>query len=593
MTRPGSDQANDVQDLRVLEEQVRTLHRYLPPILAVHLLVGGVMVATLWNTFPGISLKIWALAMLAMLLLRGGLYLHYRRHATPGTTVRHSRYFVAGAALAGMLWGAAGVLFYAPSMEYQLFVLFILVSMGAGAISSLTAYMPAFYAYFPVSMLPINLVLLNSQQPLSVGLGLMALAYIAALSFFAHNISRSLTESLRLRFENVALVNELSAQKDEAEQANVAKSRFLAAASHDLRQPLHALALYVSLLDDVAESPRVRELVNRINRSISTLQTLFNALLDISKLEAGTLVPERESFDLQPLLERLANDYAVEAAHKRLHLAIPPCAETVHSDPALLEQVLRNYLSNALRYTEHGEVRLDATRIGDHLRLDVVDSGIGIEAAQQRLIFEEFYQVGTSTRDRSQGLGLGLAIVARVARLLDHAITVQSVPGQGSTFSVSVPLGKATRVRAATAARADDALTIDRPLCIVVIDDDAAVRESTRIALDSWGCETIVAPSLDAALVQLTDSAPDGIIADYRLGGGRTGIEAIHVLHNRYGARPGIIISGDVAAAPLRDLQESGLQLLHKPVAPARLRVFLNSVRRAAFQREADARRPV
>jgi signal transduction histidine kinase len=592
--KPGrSEPARASQDLRILEEQVRTLHRYLPPILAVHLLVGAVMVATLWDTFPGMALQIWALAMLAMLLLRGGLYLHYRRHATPGTTVRHSRHFVAGAALAGMLWGAAGVLFYAPSLEYQLFVLFILVGMGAGAISSLTAYMPAFYAYFPVSMLPIGLVLLDSHQPLNVGLGLMTLAYIAALSFFAHNISRSLTESLRLRFENVALVKELSAQKDEAEQANVAKSRFLAAASHDLRQPLHALALYVSLLDDAAESPRVRELVNRINGSMSTLQTLFNALLDISKLEAGTLVPERESFALQPLLERLANDYAVEAAHKRLHLAILPCAEIVHSDPALLEQVLRNYLSNALRYTEHGEVRLDVARIGNHLRLDIVDSGIGIEAAQQRLIFEEFYQVWTSARDRSQGLGLGLAIVARVARLLDHEITVQSVPGQGSTFSVSVPLGKATRVRAATAARADDAPAVDRPLRIVVIDDDPAVRESTRIALDSWGCETLVAPSLDAALAQLAESAPDGIIADYRLGGGRTGIEAIHVLHNRYGARPGIIISGDVAAAPLRDLQESGLQLLHKPVPPARLRVFLNSVRRAAFQREANARQPL
>ena len=230
-------------DPRILQEQVRTLHRALPPIMAVHLLVGGTMVVTLRNIFPGPGLQAWGVAMLAMLLLRGLLYLHYRWHATPQTTARHCRHFLFGAALSGVLWGAAGVAFFAPTLEYQLFVLFILVGMGASAISSLTAYMPAFLAYFPISILPVVIRLLWSGQPVPIGLGLMTLGYISALSFFAHNISRSLAESWRLRFENLDLVEVLGAQKNEAEQANVAKSRFLAAASHDLRQPLHALTL--------------------------------------------------------------------------------------------------------------------------------------------------------------------------------------------------------------------------------------------------------------------------------------------------------------------------------------------------------------
>jgi signal transduction histidine kinase/CheY-like chemotaxis protein len=572
-------------DPRILREQVRALHRALPPIMAVHLLVGGAMVATLHRLFPGPALTIWAIAMLAMLLLRGLLYLHYRWHATPQTTARHCRYFLFGAGLSGVLWGLAGVMFFSHSLDYQLFVLFILVGMGAGAISSLTAYMPAFLAYFPISMLPVAIRLLWSDEPVHIGLGLMTLAYISALTFFAHSISRSLAESWRLRFENLDLVEELSAQKNEAEQANVAKSRFLAAASHDLRQPLHALTLYVSLLDEATDAPRVRDFVGKIRRSVDTLQSLFNALLDISKLEAGTLVPERESFAVQPLLDRLANDFAVDAESKRLQLAIPACDAVVYSDPALLEQILRNYLSNAIRYTEQGEIRLAAAPQRESLRFDVSDTGIGIDATQQRLIFDEFYQVDTPGRDRSQGLGLGLAIVARVARLLGHDVAVDSQPRHGATFSVSVPLGRRTEIRTAGAAESTKPYLAAHPVRIVVIDDDIDVRESTRAALEHWGCEVLAVATLNHALSELGGNAPDGVIADYRLEGGHTGLDAIRTLRVHHGLCPGIIVTGDVAAAPLRELKESGLQLLHKPVPPAKLHAFVMNVRRAASAR--------
>lgn len=572
---------------RVLDEQVRALYQSLLPILGVHLLVGGVMVAMLWKLFPGPGLLIWSACLLLMVGVRTALYWHYKRHAKDGIAQRHSRYFVAGAALSGLLWGVAGVAFFPPVLEYRLFVLFILVGMGAGAVSSLTAYLPAFVAYFPLSMLPVALRLVMTEQPVTIGLGLMTLAYVAALSFFARNISRSLAESWRLRFENLDLVRELSAQKLQAEQANRAKSRFLAAASHDLRQPLHAVNLYVSLLDDARDMPRVRELTARIGQSVGTLQNLFGALLDISKLEAGTLVPEQESFLLLPLLDRLGNDFAVEAAHRGLHLEIERSEAVVHTDATLLEQILRNYLSNALRYTRAGQVRLRVQSSGDSHRIEVSDTGIGIEAAQQKRIFEEFYQIQAVGRDSSEGLGLGLAIVARAARLLELEIGVRSIPGEGSTFFVAVPAGDSARILATGEEPGEAAPDSTRPLCILVIDDDPGVRESTQAALAGWGHDGITAASLDDAVAALAGRTPDGIIVDYRLGAGRTGLDALAELERNLGPRPAIIITGDVAGEAMQKLMASGRPWLHKPVAPAKLRAFVQSVRRAASARRA------
>ncbi|HQS99566.1 MAG: hypothetical protein B7Y26_04845 [Hydrogenophilales bacterium 16-64-46] len=572
---------------RVLDEQVRALYQSLLPILGVHLLVGGVMVAMLWKLFPGPGLLIWSACLLLMVSVRIVLYWHYKQHAKEGIAQRHSRYFVAGAALSGLLWGVAGVAFFPPVLEYRLFVLFILVGMGAGAVSSLTAYLPAFVAYFPLSLLPVALRLVMTEQPVTIGLGLMTLAYVAALTFFARNISRSLAESWRLRFENLDLVRELSAQKREAEQANRAKSRFLAAASHDLRQPLHAVNLYVSLLDDAQDMPRVRELTARIGQSVGTLQNLFGALLDISKLEAGTLVPEQESFALLPLLDRLGNDFAVEATHRGLHLEIERSEAVVHTDATLLEQILRNYLSNALRYTRAGQVRLRVLSSGDSHRIEVSDTGIGIEPAQQKRIFEEFYQVQAVGRDSGEGLGLGLAIVARAARLLELEIGVRSASGKGSTFFVAVPAGDPARTHATGEVPGEAAPVSTRPLCLLVIDDDPGVRVSTQTALADWGHDSITAASLDDAVGALAGRIPDGIIVDYRLGAGRTGLDVLTELEQNLGPRPAIVITGDVAGEAMQALMASGRPWLHKPVPPAKLRAFVQSVRRAASARSA------
>lgn len=579
----GAPAAQSAYDDQVLTEQINTLNRFLPLILAVNVLVGAAMIFALRGIADTRQLLVWAVTLLAVVGFRLGMYSSYRRSQGNDTLRTYCRYFSAGAALSGLLWGTAGVLFFQPGqLDYQLFILFILVGMGAGAVSSLTAYMPAFYAYFPVSILPIGIYLSLQNTTLHTGLAIMTLVYVVALSFFGHNIGRSFVLSLRLRFENMDLVAQLSEQKEQAEQANVAKSQFLAAASHDLRQPLHALTLYVSVLDEAIRNPEQRSILDQINHSIRTLQNLFNALLDISKLEAGTLVPERSDFRLKPLLDSLRNDFAADALAKHLELDIQDSDAWVFSDPALLEQILRNYLSNAIRYTDSGGIRLRCTRQGAELRIDVSDSGRGIAAEQQRAIFREFYQLGNPERDRNKGLGLGLAIVERISRLLGHPIAVDSRPAQGSTFSVCVPAGMAgSETPHGAIERAGRGALQAR---LVVIDDDIGVRESTRTLLESWGCHVTASASVDEAIASLkeTSQVPDGVIADYRLQDGQTGIEAISALRERFGeALPAIIITGDIDAQPLRDIQDSGIQLLHKPVPAAKYRAFVNNVQRA------------
>ncbi|HEX7044821.1 MAG TPA: hybrid sensor histidine kinase/response regulator [Burkholderiales bacterium] len=567
----------------ILNERIKVIYRYQPVLLVINAVVGAAMIYGLWQAAPGAALLAWGVAAIAALALRAGFYAAYRRAPAPEERLRvWAGGAVVCSAASGALWGAAGAFLFPPdSLEYQLFILFILMGMGAGAVSSLTTYMPAFYAFLPVSLIPIGVRLLFEAEPIHTALGVMTFAYLGGLSFFASTINRTIGESLRLRFQNLDLVRELSAQRDEAERANVSKSRFLAAASHDLRQPLHALTLFTSALDERITYPEVRRIVDHINVSVGALEKLFNALLDISRLDAGVMQPEQRHFRLDELLARLVNDHAPEAEHKRLRLACAPCELVVYSDPALLERILRNYVANAIRYTERGEVRIELEPAPPHVRIVVADTGVGIPASQHREIFKEFHQLGNPERDRTKGLGLGLAIVERIARLLHHPIAVESAPGKGARFSVTVPLGDPSRVVSdappATETRAD--LT---GLCVLVIDDERATREGMRTLLEQWGCRVLAAGSEEeaASAVRAAAAAPQAIVVDYRLREERTGVQAIGRMRAEFGSTiPALIVTGDTAPERLREAKASGYPLVHKPVQPAVLRTFLRNAR--------------
>lgn len=393
------------------------------------------------------------------------------------------------------------------------------------------------------------------------------------------------SEELNLRLEervaqqSAALrvqLEETRTARDAAVAADQSKSRFLAAASHDLRQPLHALGLFSAALTERTSDPEGAALVRRINTSVGSLDALFSALLDVSKLDAGVVMARPIDMALDPILNRLANDFAPEALEKNLRLAVLPTPLVVHSDPVLLERIVRNLLSNAIRHTDVGGVVLACRRRHGHVAIEVWDTGPGIPRAEREHIFEEFYQLGNPERDRVRGLGLGLAIVRRLAELLGHRVELDSRPGRGSVFRIVVPRGNLDNA----AIGAPQAVQLPHDLDgqrIVVVDDELEIRDGMRTLLVQWGCVPIVTASAAEAVAHLGDNGtPDAIIADYRLRDGEDGIDAVLHLRARFGAElPAIVISGESGAAGLARIKASGLILLHKPVSPAKLRSAL------------------
>jgi signal transduction histidine kinase/HAMP domain-containing protein/FixJ family two-component response regulator len=384
-----------------------------------------------------------------------------------------------------------------------------------------------------------------------------------------------------IAIENVRLFDEIQDKSRQLEIANKYKSHFIASASHDLRQPLHALNLFVAQLRTEASPEERSRLAARIDAAVASMNELFSALLDMTKLDAGILESHITEFPVSRLLARIETTFAGAAREKGLRLRVVPSSAWVCSDVILLERMLLNLVSNAVRYTAHGGIVVGCRHRGSHLRIDVHDSGTGIAADQQRHVFGEFYQVSRQETDRQSGLGLGLAIVDRLARLLDHPVELWSEPGRGSRFSISAAL--APQQNSVDESPALPAAIIDpaRGKLVAVIDDDPLVLEGMGGILRSWGCNVIVGASEEiiAAKIRNQRRPPDLIISDYRLAKGNTGIAAIKRLREALGtAIPAFLISGDTAPERLRDASASGFQLLHKPVPPMRLRAMLNQL---------------
>jgi signal transduction histidine kinase len=380
----------------------------------------------------------------------------------------------------------------------------------------------------------------------------------------------------QLQGSYTTLERKVEERTHQLQAANLSKSRFIAAASHDLRQPLHALNLFVAQLRAEKNQTERDRLAGRIDAAVGNMNELFNALLDISKLDAGALTANVSDFPIISILNHIESTFAAAAREKGLHFRMVPSSLWVRSDAILLERILLNLVSNAVRYTSAGGIVVGCRRAGDRLRIEVYDSGIGIPKDQQRDIFSEFYQVETIGRRQRDGLGLGLAIVDRLCALLDHPIGVSSAPGKGSRFYVSVPMA-ATRIVAPDPPK--ESVTADplRDKLVVVIDDDALVLEGTGGLLKSWGCRVVTAGSDQDALTSLNSSKPDLIISDFRLKDGRTGIEAIAHLRNSFQTNiPAFLISGDILPERLFEAKASGHQLLHKPVSPMTLRTVMS-----------------
>jgi signal transduction histidine kinase len=357
--------------------------------------------------------------------------------------------------------------------------------------------------------------------------------------------------------------------RQDAEHANLAKSRFLATASHDLRQPLQTLSLLNGALRRTVQDGDCLEMLQQQEQALDAMSRLLNALLDISKLESGAIQIQLVDFELATLFDELRRDFTSVAASKKLRLAIDATPARAHSDPALVGQVLRNLMSNALKYTPAGSVELRCEPRGARLRIEVRDTGVGIAKEQLPLIFDEFYQIGVSTHSSRDGYGLGLSIVQRIARLLDLRIDVSSEPGKGSTFSFELPAAKGARAEpVVSAATAPAESTVGSGRRVLLVEDEPGVRNAMRTLLKIEGYEVTAAASAEEALLMLGENEEfDILVTDYHLEARRTGTEVIAAARARHGAAlKAILVTGDTSSA-IRDLEtDESLRITSKPI---------------------------
>jgi signal transduction histidine kinase/ActR/RegA family two-component response regulator len=546
---------------------------------------ASVLIATLaWGKAPdGLALG-WLLAVALSLSLRATVLWRLPRLERLSVRLRLRivmlLYALSGTAYAGsfLLWP------YLSDLERAVQTMFLL-AVCAGGVVAQVGYLPVFTAYLlplfvPIGVFWADLLAMPGVPWYRGAAGVMGLA----LLIYALLLLALARDTYRLYRQNFDTRRELSVALERAETANRAKTRFLASASHDLRQPMHTLTLFSAALTMRPLDERTRHIAQQMNTALQALSTQLDALLDVSKLDAGVVAVKPAAFPLAQLLRRVADELEPLARRKGLQLvlgALP--AEDVFTDPVLLERVLRNLLDNALKYTAQGSVRLEACSAASALELRIIDTGPGIPAHERERVFEEFYQLGNPERDRSQGLGLGLSIVRRLSDLLRLELAMSSALGRGTEFRLRIPRAAGSAAApAATAAAAPDARSL-RGLHVLVVDDEESVRQGMVTLLEGMGCRVSAATGTASVAEAAAAGRPDIVLADFRLRGDDDGLAAVRRARQQWPGLAALLISGDTAPARLREADAAGLRLLHKPVAIGELtRAIVEEVSRAA-----------
>ncbi len=573
-------------DARIRVESVRTLYQQLPNSFAAAMVVTLYMVATAWPYTPLKTLGIWLGAQGAAQVLRFWIYRRYSAATLDtGNAARWSWRYTQYMTVAGLVWGSCAFLFFRTDVPIsQALTMCGLYGIAAGSVPGNAYNPPGAYAFLGVIFGLVTLRLLEIGDAGHIELGVASVLFVVIMVMFCRVQHRTLMDGFRIRFENAELLEQLKLQTQEAEdararaeQANLAKSQFLAAASHDLRQPLHALGLFSASLQELKLDDKGREIVARIHNNIDALEQLFNALLDISKLDAGVVRPNFTSVPVTAVFARLREYFEAPAREKGLRLTFVPSTSHVLADSILLERILSNLVANAIRYTEKGRIVVGCRNEGEgRVRFEVWDTGIGVAPADTARIFEEFVQVGNPERDRRKGLGLGLAIAQRTAALLNTEIVLTSRLRRGSVFRFSLPC--AVPLPQAPAEPAPVHRDMVAGLRVLVIDDEETIRDGFTRLLNAWGADILAVADADEAAAQMGQGRHfDVVLADYRLREHRTGIDAIAQIRALQTPPPlCCLITGDMDANLMAAARQSGLPLLHKPVRPAQLRAVLN-----------------
>lgn len=531
----------------------------------------------------------WAAVMVPLLICSRAS----SRLAEPGSPWAMSpslaaRFYAAFGTVMGLAWGSA-MWFFLPeaSPTKQVFLVAATAAILAGGAATQSAHTPLVWSYaLPLATLAAAALFRQGDAYLvAMGVGFFVLAVHMAI--FSRAVQRSLEAKVRLALINERLHREAEAARAEATRADAAKAMVIAATSHDLRQPLHALVQYVARLKDEPASENQATLVRRIDESVEVLQGLLDAVLDYSIVTEGRTPVRAAAVSLPLMLSQVEAQLRPQAESKGLRLVVQDADIAAMTDAALLQRVLLNLAQNALRYTPAGTITLRLARTrGGGARFLVADTGVGLRAAQRERIFDDYYQADNPGRDRSRGLGLGLAIVRELTAALGLRIRVKSWPGRGSVFAIEVPAERCV-VRPGPLAAPEPphpSTALLRGAPVLLIDDDALARDSLALTLAGLGCCVTAAASADEALLTLqhAELLPQCLVCDYRLRDGATGLDAVARVRGwmqaQYGggaALPAVVITGDPAPEVEARAAALGCRVLRKPVAPAQLQAEL------------------
>lgn len=539
-----------------------------------------------WGKVDQQILIIWLMFNIGLTIARIILVKSFHRLKPEGESlVKWGFLFAASATISGMIWGSIALLFLQPSdIEGVLLVVIVLTGMMAGSLVPLSSFMLAYYGFCLPALIPLSIAMLSQTTGALVLIGYLVLAFILVMLGYSFVVNRNLAESIQLRFENLELLDDLKLQKDIAVKANTDKSRFLAATSHDLRQPLHAMDLYLGALGNLLTSKEQKELLNKSRQSSVALSDLLGALMDISRLDAGDILVNRSVVEVSGILQDIYNEFEDQAKQFGITLKIRVHNAYADTDPLLLARMLRNLLTNALHHSQAKKILLTSRVRANKVYLEVRDNGCGIPESETEKIFSEFYQLNNPERDRNKGLGLGLTILKRLSVLLEHKIVLKTSPHRGCCFRLEL-----SRIETG----GDHTTEVDyiqsadvSGLFIMLIEDEISVRDAMRTLLRQWGCELLAADSLsnlEKEISSLSYPPPDIIIADYRLRENKNGLQAIVSLRERFRVNiPAIVISGDTDKRIDKQVKQQGCEMLNKPVLPEVLRETIHQLQVSA-----------
>jgi len=443
----------------------------------------------------------------------------------------------------------------------------IFIAMGAGSIVATLGWAPFTLAHIWLSLIPLFGLwawsgLYGQAGTVGIFAAIIGVSYSYTMWFFSKNL-------YKMNEDFFANRTALATALNEAEAAGVAKTRFLAAASHDLRQPIHALSLFGAALSMRSLDERSKQLSDNINESIEMLSLQLDALLDVSKLDAGIVPVNLTAVNLHNLIDRMRENFQAMAAANSIELRFEcPVDAITKTDVALLERIIRNILTNAITHNSNCMLSINAVLLDGSWQLTIADNGRGIPASEHEHIFEEFYQIDNPERDRSKGLGLGLSIVKRLSNLLDLNMVFESSPGRGTHFTFTLPYTvREYSVDQGAVAQSESLAGIK----VLVVDDEMTVRNGMKVLLETFGCEVTLAESTKEALAAAQRREPDLALVDYRLRGEDNGLATIDALRALYTGIPAIIVSGDTGPDRLQQLKAAEVMLLNKPVDKASL----------------------